>query len=114
MLFLIRSWRKMAPIVVDNLRPPNSRPDVLVSPAAAGIVDPSSVFVGFNRAFGRERCLYALPLDPGPALLYPPTVVRDPTVAFIADTGGALIGVAPVWVSRMLAALPTEDTRGLG
>jgi hypothetical protein len=52
-----------------------------------------------------------LPLDPGPALLSPPTVVRDPGSAFLADPDGNLIGEAAVWVGRMLTARWTEDTR---
>jgi hypothetical protein len=53
----------------------------------------------------------ALPLDPGPALLSPPTVVRDPGSAYLADPDGALIGEAAVWVGRMLTARWVEDTR---
>ena len=99
---------------MDNLRPPNSRPTVIVDPAAFGVIDPSSNFIGQPQPLGRERVLYALPLDPGPALLRPPTVIRDPGPAFVADTNPALIGVPAIWVARFLTALPTEDTRGMG
>jgi hypothetical protein len=56
----------------------------------------------------------ALPLNPGPALLSPPTFVRDPGSSYLADPDGALIGEAAVWVNRMLTARWTEDTRRLG
>lgn len=86
----------------------------MVDPAAFGVIDPASVtLVGRPGPFGRERLLYALPLAPGPALLSPPTVVRDPGAAYLADPDGALIGVAGVWVDRMLTVRPTEDTRRL-
>ena len=84
----------------------------MVDPAAYGVLDPStSTIVGRPGPFGRERVMSALPLDPGPALLAPPTVVRDPGSAYLADPDGALIGEAAVWVNRMLTARWTEDTR---
>lgn len=86
----------------------------MVDPAAFGVVDPAQAYVGRQGPLGRERLLFALPLDPGPALLQPPIVVRDNGPAFLADPQGALVGVAPVWVARMLTARITEDTRRLG
>lgn len=85
----------------------------MVDPAAFGVVDPATNFVGRPGPFGRERVMSALPLSPGPALLSPPTVVRDHGAAFLADPDGALIGEAAVWVDRMLTARWTEDTRRL-
>ena len=41
----------------------------------------------------------ALPLDPGPALLAPPTVVHDHGSCFLADPDGALIGDPALWVT---------------
>lgn len=99
---------------MDSLRTPNSRPSVVIDPAAFGVADPARSFVGRPKPLGRERLLYALALDPGPALLRPPTVVRDPSVAQIGDISNDLIGREAVWVSRMLTVAPTEDTRGLG
>jgi hypothetical protein len=93
------------------LRHPSDRPSVVVDPADFGVGDPGSNFVGRAGPLGRERVMSALPLDPGPALLSPPTVVRDPGAAFLADPDGALIGEAAVWVGRMLTARWTEDTR---
>jgi len=87
------------------LRHPSDRPSVVVDPAAYGVGFPP------GGPLGRERVMSALPLDPGPALLSPPTVVRDPGSAFLADPDGNLIGEAAVWVGRMLTARWTEDTR---
>ena len=85
---------------------------MVVDPAAFGVIEPSSQsLVGRDGPFGRSRVLSALPLDPGPALLSPPTVVRDPGAAYLADPDGALIGDPAVWVNRMLTARWTEDTR---
>lgn len=83
----------------------------MVDPAAFGVVDPSRSFIGRPGPFGRSRLLYALPLAPGPALLSPPTVVRDAGSAYLSDPDGALIGTPAVWVDRMLTVRPTEDTR---
>lgn len=96
---------------MEHLRHPSSRPAVVVDPAAFGVVDSTGQFVGRQGPFGRERVLFALPLDPGPALLSPPVVVHDPGSSFLADPDGALIGVEAAWVSRMLSARWTEDTR---
>jgi hypothetical protein len=94
------------------LRHPSDRPSVVVDPAAFGVLDPpSGSFVGRPGPFGRERVMSALPLDPGPALLSPPTVVHDAGSAYLADSDGALIGEAAVWVNRLLTARWTEDTR---
>jgi hypothetical protein len=101
---------------MEHLRHPSERPRVVVDPAAFGVFDPATG-TSIGRAggpLGRKRIMSALPLDPGPALLSPPTVVRDPGAAFLADPDGALIGVAGLWVNRMLTARFTEDTRRLG
>lgn len=96
------------------LRGPSPSPTVTVDPAAFGVVDPARDFVGRPGPFGRERVMSALPLDPGPALLSPPTVIRDGGSGFLADPDDNLIGEPAVWVSRMLTARWTEDTRRLG
>jgi len=98
--------------VVQHLRHPSPRPSVVVDPAAFGGLDPSSGrLVGRPGPFGRERVMSALPLDPGPCLLSPPTVVHDAGSSFLADPDGALIGEPAVWVGRMLTGRWTEDTR---
>jgi hypothetical protein len=94
------------------LRHPSDRPSVVVDPAAFGVVDPSTnSTIGRPGPFGRERLMSALPLDPGPALLSPPSVLHDPGPAYLADADGSLIGEPAVWVERMLTARSTEDTR---
>jgi hypothetical protein len=99
---------------MQHLRHPSPRPSVVVDPAAFGVGVPPGNVVGREGPFGRERVLFALPLEPGPALLSPPTVVRDAGSAYLADPDGALIGDPAVWVDRMLTARWTEDTRRLG
>lgn len=86
---------------------------MVVDPAAFGVVDPSSTtIVGRPNPFGRQRIVSALPVEP--TLLSPSLVVRDAGSAYLADPDGALIGEPAVWVSRMLTARWTEDTRRLG
>lgn len=99
---------------MEHLRGPSARPAVVVDPAAFGVAAPDSTRVGLPGPFGRERVLFALPLDPGPALVSPPSVVRDAGLAFLADPDGNLVGAPGVWVSRMLTARSTVDTRRLG
>jgi hypothetical protein len=96
------------------LRGPSPSPTVTVDPAAFGVVDPTGGIVGLPGPFGRERVMSALPLDPGPALLSPPTVIHDGGSSFLADPDDNLIGEPAVWVNRMLTARWTEDTRRLG
>ena len=96
---------------MEHLRHPSPRPSVVVDPAAFGVIDPTGGFIGRPGPFGRERVMSALPLNPGPSLLSPPTVVRDAGSAFLADPDGALIGEPAVWVERMLTARFVEDTR---
>jgi hypothetical protein len=116
--FMLASRRgsQQAPAIVSkHLRHPSDRPALVLDPAAFGVVDPASgALVGRPGPFGRERVLSALPLDPGPALLSPPAVVRDPGAAYLADPNGSLIGDESVWVNRMLTVRFTEDTRRLG
>jgi hypothetical protein len=84
----------------------------VVDPAAFGVgIAPPPSIVGQPGPFGRERVMSALPLDPGPTLLSPPTVLHDPGSSYLADADGALIGDPAVWVERMLTARWTEDTR---
>ena len=84
---------------------------MVVDPAAFGVVAPDVSIVGRPGPFGRERVMSALPLDPGPCLLSPPTVVRDPGSSYLADPDNNLIGEPAVWVNRILTARWVEDTR---
>ena len=97
---------------MEHLRHPSDRPTVIVDPAAFGIAG-SSGLLGRPAPLGRERVVFALPLDPGPSLVSPPTVLHDGGPAYLADPEGALIGTPAVWVSRMLTARWVEDTRRL-
>lgn len=99
---------------MDNLRDPSPRPEIVVDNATSRISDSAGASIGSPGPFGRERVVFALPLEPGPALLAPASVVRDPGPAYLADADPALVGYPAVWVSRMLAAAITEDTRRLG
>ena len=63
--------------------------------------------------FGRERCVYALPLNDNPPMLRAGKVLQDSEGSFIADPNGVLVGVAEVWIARLLEARWTEDTRRL-
>ena len=96
---------------MEHLRGPSTRPSVVVDPAAFGVMDPTGDIVGQPNPFGRERVMSALPLNPGPALISPPTVVRDNGPAYLADPDNNLIGEPAVWVERMLVARFVEDTR---
>ena len=98
---------------MDNLRPPNTSSELLVDPGRGAPVDPSINFIGMPRPL-RRRLLYALPLSPGPALLRPATVIRDPATAQVADPQAAIVGREAIRVSRLATALPMEDSRGFG
>lgn len=98
---------------MQHVRPPTSlRPQIFVDPRTRGLVDSGRDHIGREAPFGRERVLFALPLDPGPSLLDPPRLLFAPGGSdVIGDPDGAVIGVAAVWVSRMHTARWTEDTR---
>lgn len=99
---------------MDPLRHPSSRPTVVVDDVNRRLVDAERFGLGKQAPVGRGRMLLALPLDPGPALLRPPTVLHDDRQAYLADADASLVGFEPVWVSRMLKANWVEDTRRLG
>lgn len=100
-------------IAVENLRGPTPRPEVLVDAVARSTGDPtdSPSRIGQPGPLGRERCLFALPLSPGPALLSSPTLLHDAGPAAVADPVLEVVGSPATWVSRMLTARWTEDTR---
>lgn len=87
-----------APIAVDNLRATSPRPTIVVDERSRPLGDS----IGLPQPLGRERVVFALPLDPGPAVLR----------ASVVDFAG--LTKHPVWVSRMMTARWVEDTRRLG
>lgn len=96
-----------------HLRNLSARPDLVVDPRARTLVDPpTGTRLGRPGPFGRARVVNALPVNgSAPVQLAAPAVLHDPDGAYIADPQGNLIGVAAVWVSRMLTARWVEDTR---
>jgi hypothetical protein len=98
------------------LRTPSARPELVADPRAYRIVDdPTQTTLGLQGPFGRARCQYALPVNESPqGWLEPHKVVHDGGGNYLADKDGNLVGRGGVYVSRMLAARWTEDTRRLG
>lgn len=99
---------------MTQLRPLSPRPELVVgSPDAARIEDPARTQVGvIGTPLGRERVLYALPLNKeGPRQLRRAEVLQG---TLVADSFGNVIGSSgPVWVHRLLYAGPVADTRRL-
>jgi hypothetical protein len=58
--------------------------------------------------------LWALPFNAGPVALNSAGMVAAPATAVVASSAGVILGRDWIVVSRMLTALPTEDTRSLG
>jgi hypothetical protein len=99
---------------MKNLWTLSPRPELVVSDRPDSIVDPSdSSRVGVPGPFGRERVVFALPLENGPVQLVAPAVVRDDQAGYLADPSGTLIGMPGVRVQRMVSARWVEDTRRL-
>jgi hypothetical protein len=71
--------------------------------------------IGRLGPWGRERCLYALPLNNyGPVQIVPHGWVRDEDSTQVAAPDDTIVGThGPVWVHRFLAARWVEDTRRL-
>ena len=82
------------------------RPELIVG-LTAPVVDPQGAQIGMPGPSGRERVLTALPLNKdGPRQLEGGLVIAA------VDPSGSLVGENDsVWVSRMLTAERTEDTR---
>jgi hypothetical protein len=93
-----------------ELRQPSPRPELLLDQRSGAVQDPASLTrVGRSGPFGRERCLFALPLPVQE--LSRGVLLRDQDSAMLADAAGNVIGVPRVYVHRMLFARWTEDTR---
>jgi hypothetical protein len=99
--------------VMHPLRRPSVRPGLVVDRHGYRLHEwVDGTYVGRPHPFGRERCLYALPLNATPAQwLEPHTVVHDHDMCYLADPQGNLIGKSGVWVPRMMTARWSEDTR---
>lgn len=101
---------------MDALRTGSARPELVVgNPEVARITDPATkTSIGIAGPFGRERCVYALPINgTGPQQYKAAIVVRDEDSAQLADASNNVIGVDGLWISRLLFARWTEDTRRL-
>lgn len=98
---------------MSTVQPSTSpRPEIVVDPRARSVGDIDGGRVGLPGPFGRERVLFALPLDPGPVQLAPAELIVDPISDLVGN--GGVVGLAPpLWVSRMQTARWTEDTRRL-
>ena len=99
--------------MVESLRHPSARPELLADPSARSVGDPPvpNSRVGIEGPFGRERCVFALPM--GPVELARREVVKDHDGCLISDPDGNVLGVPGVIVHRMLSARWVEDTRRL-
>jgi hypothetical protein len=96
-----------------ELRAPSPRPELLLDQRSGAVQDPASLTrVGRSGPFGRERCLFALPLPVQE--LSRGVLLKDQDGAMVADAGGNVIGLPRVYVHRMLSAGRVEDTRRFG
>lgn len=87
-------------------RPPSPRPTVLVDEAGRPLD------LGLPGPLGRERVVACLPFADGPRQLAPMTLILAPDGEPVM-AGGAYLGRAPVWVSRILSADVVSSTRRL-
>lgn len=94
------------------VRTPSDRPALLVDPRAFGIIDPQGNLIGEAKPFGRERVVMAMDLDPAGAS-FPAEALVDNRGFYLVDPDGNLVGEPALWVSRMLTAGVTQDTRRL-
>lgn len=102
---------------MDALRGLSSRPYVVVDERGRSVGEGASTSsrIGLDGPLGRERCLYALPLNgSGPVQWWPHVVIRDQGSVQLADSSGNVIGEGAVWISRLLTARWVEDSRRLG
>lgn len=96
------------------LRPLSPRPELVVgAPHQPRLEDSAGTQVGIPGPLGRARVIFALPLNgSGPVQLARATVLQG---TLVADPSGNVIGESgPVWISRLLYARWTENTRRLG
>jgi hypothetical protein len=97
-----------------QLRPStSSRPELVVSARASRVGDPLDPTnrLGVIGIFGRGRCLFGLPVEG--RWLSRHKIVHDQDGFYLGDPDGNVVGMAGVYVNRILGARWTEDTRRL-
>ena len=93
----------------------NSRPSILVDDNANSVADPQNFILSSNiQPLGRGRMLWALPFNGGPALLQAAEVMGAGGPSAVLAQNATAFGWEPIWVSRLLTAVPTENTREMG
>jgi hypothetical protein len=98
---------------MTNLRRESLRPGLLVDPRARRVGDNVDT-VGTPGPFGRERCVYALPLNGQPPMpIRANAMLIAPNSNFVADATDVIVGAPGLWIPRLLTAGFTEDTRRL-
>jgi hypothetical protein len=91
-----------------------NRPTLLVDSSGKSVGQPTIDRIGVSGPLGRPRIVSAIPLKDGPRLVQPARVLHDDDGAFLGDPSGNIIGdIQQVWVSRILMATRTPDTRRL-
>ena len=96
------------------LRNLSARPTIVVDDRARRVADPSGNYLGIDGPLGRERVVFALPINgTGPWLIAPPEAVHDADGFYLADPNGVLVGLDGLWIPRMIGARWTLDTRRL-
>jgi len=85
------------------------RPQFFVDNLGRRFIDPQGSSLGTPGPLGRRRITSALPTNgTGPVQLAPGIVLP------LIDADGVVVGEkAPLWISRMVTATITEDTRRL-
>jgi hypothetical protein len=90
------------------------RPSLLVDERGRSIVDPNAAQVGppDQGPISYGHMVTALPLKDGPRLIQPARVMSDSDGTFLADPNGNIVGdVTPIWLSRIVMAVRTPNTR---
>lgn len=97
---------------MKQLRTGSARPELIVDNSGAYLAEPAGVTaVGFDRPFGRDRVVYALPINGVDQATM--KLLDDGAGALVADPSDVLVGIDRVWIARLLSAAPTTDTRRL-
>lgn len=100
--------------MAQPIRHLSARPHLLVDTWGFRLRDPTDgTYVGVPGPFGRERVVYALPLN-GPLPAPVGRAVVDTWGMAVRDPQGNLLGDrASAWINRILSAQWTADTRRL-